>query len=157
MNRSETADPSALIARHVALGWSLLFLFASLGVILEALHGFKIGWYLSVANETRRHLWTLAHAHGVLLALVHLGFAATLTIRPDPVARRRDVSSLALSGASILLPGGFFLGGIWARGGDPGLGILLVPVGGGLLLLAVGLTALGVRSTRSGVRPADRD
>lgn len=152
MRRSESVAPPALISRHLALGWGLLFLFASLGVVLEALHGFKIGWYLSVANETRRHLWTLAHAHGVLLALVHLGFAASLAMRPDPVARRREVASAALLGASLLLPAGFFLGGIWARGGDPGLGILLVPVGGGLLLLAVALTALGVRRAAAGIR-----
>ena len=44
--------------------------------------------------------------------------------------------------ASLLLPGGFFLGGVVIYAGDPGLGILLVPVGALLLLTAVLLTAL---------------
>ena len=39
--------------------------------------------------------------------------------------------------ASVLLPGGFFLGGIAFYSGDPGLGVLLVPVGAVLLLTAV--------------------
>ena len=40
-------------------------------------------------------------------------------------------------GASILLPGGFFLGGIVFYGGDSGLGALLVPPGAALLLIAL--------------------
>jgi hypothetical protein len=36
----------------------------------------------------------------------------------------------------VLLPLGFMLGGVWTFGGDPGLGVLLVPPGGVLLLLA---------------------
>lgn len=46
--------------------------------------------------------------------------------------------------ASVLLPGGFFLGGIFIHGGDPGLGIFLVPLGAGFLFLVVLLTAVGV-------------
>ena len=45
-----------------------------------------------------------------------------------------------------MLPGGFFLGGLVIYAGDPGIGILLVPVGAVLLLAAVFLIA---RSTRS--------
>jgi len=44
-------------------------------------------------------------------------------------------------GASVLLPRGFFLGGVVTHAGDPGLGILLVPVGALLLLTAIFLTA----------------
>ena len=44
------------------------------------------------------------------------------------------------------MPMGFFLGGVVIYDGDPGLGILLVPIGGILLFVAVLLTALGVRS-----------
>jgi hypothetical protein len=49
--------------------------------------------------------------------------------------------------ANIVLPGGFFLGGVTIYGGDPGLGILLVPVGAFFLLAGVLLTAW--RVTRS--------
>jgi hypothetical protein len=43
--------------------------------------------------------------------------------------------------ASILLPGGFFAGGLVYYGGDPGPGILLVPVGAVLLLAAIFMLA----------------
>ena len=82
-------------------------------------------------------MWTLAHAHGTLLAVVHIVFglepggvpgaerAASADHVPVPVA------------ASVLLPGGFFLGGVAFYSGDPGLGVLLVPAGAVLLLLAL--------------------
>jgi hypothetical protein len=54
-----------------------------------------------------------------------------------------------LIGASVLLPGGFFLGGFFIYDGDPGLGALLVPVGGVLLLIAVFLTARGISAANS--------
>jgi len=50
-----------------------------------------------------------------------------------------------LTGATVLLPGGFFLGGAMIYAGDPGVGILLVPVGALLLLVAVGLLNLRLR------------
>src|SRR5712692_3117025 len=58
--------------RHNAFGWWLLFVSSTLGLLLELLHGFKVQAYLAVSNETRRLMWTLAHAHGVLIALVNL-------------------------------------------------------------------------------------
>ena len=123
--------------RHVQFGWWSLFVFATLGLVLETLHGFKVRAYLDVSNETRRLMWTLAHAHGTLLALVHVVFG--LTVRSDPALARRDLTriSAALIGASVALPGGFFLGGIAFFSGDPGLGILVVPVGAVLLMAAV--------------------
>ena len=53
-------------------------------------------------------------------------------------------------GASFLLPGGFFLGGIFAfeKTADPGIGIFLAPVGAFLLLTAVFLTARGVLAAK---------
>ncbi|MEM7232453.1 MAG: hypothetical protein AAF517_09780, partial [Planctomycetota bacterium] len=39
--------------------------------------------------------------------------------------------------AGLLLPGGFFLGGVFFYSGDPGLGILLVPIGAILMLIGV--------------------
>ena len=67
-----------LLRRHLRFGWWSLAFFLLVGTTLEAMHGFKVGYYLDASNATRRLLWTLAHAHGSLLGLVHLGFAASL-------------------------------------------------------------------------------
>jgi hypothetical protein len=135
---AERASAStSLVARHVRLGWLALLVFLTLGIALEAMHGFKVAWYMNVANETRRFMWTLAHAHGTLLGLVQLGYAFTLReleLEAQPGAR---IDSACLNAATVLLPGGFFLGGVMVYGGDPGVGILLVPVGALLLLAAV--------------------
>ncbi len=48
--------------------------------------------------------------------------------------------------ALVLVPGGFFLGGLFIHDGDPGLGILLLPPGAALLFAGVLLTASGIRS-----------
>lgn len=140
-----SAHAAPLSRQHLRFGWWSLLGFLSLGIALEALHGFKIGWYLDVANDTRRHLFTLAHAHGTLLALVHLAFAFTVATTDAWPARTRRVASRALMAASILMPAGFFLGGLFIHGGDPGLGIALLPIGAAFLVLAVALTALGQR------------
>lgn len=50
--------------RHLRFGWWSLLFFLTFGLGLETLHGLKVGWYLDVENETRRLMWTLAHAHG---------------------------------------------------------------------------------------------
>ena len=70
------ATDQRLVRRHLRFGWWSLATFGLLGLVLETLHGFKVGAYLDVSNETRRLMWTLAHAHGTLLGLVHLGFAS---------------------------------------------------------------------------------
>lgn len=130
-------DPQMYWRRHLRFGWWSLLIFLTLGIVLEALHGFKVGAYLNVSNSTRRLLWTLAHAHGTALALVHLGFAGTVRYLTDWVGRTRAFASVSLMAASILLPGGFFLGGLVIYAGDPGLGILLVPLGAIFLFLSV--------------------
>jgi len=127
---------------HLLIGWWSLLTFLSLGVILEAMHGFKIGWYLDVNNETRRLMWTLAHAHGVLLSLVHIVFGVCTHLVATSRPRWRAIASCSLTVSSILLPAGFFLGGIYVYDGDPGLGIFLVPPGALLLFVAVLLSAL---------------
>ncbi len=144
---SGASPHGACIGRHTRFAWWSLFAFLSLGMVLEAMHGLKVGWYLDVSNETRRLMWTLAHAHGTLLALIHAAFAFTLPRLPDWAPRSRDIASQCLIGASLLLPGGFFLGGIWIYDGDPGLGVLFVPLGGLLLAVGVLLIALGVQSS----------
>jgi hypothetical protein len=137
------------VRRHLRFGWTMMLVFISLGIVLETLHGFKIGWYLDVGNETRRLMWTLAHAHGTLISLVHIAFATTLRVAAGTSAPR--LASACLIGASVLLPGGFLLGGLFIHAGDPGVGILLVPVGAVLLLGAVFMTArvAGEMLTRS--------
>ena len=125
--------------RHLRFGWWLLLVSLSLGLTLEALHGFKLGWYLDVTNETRQLMLTLAHAHGTLLALVNI--AAGLTTRGVAGFTLRPSVSFALVLGSVLLPLGFLLGGLVIYDGDPGLAVLLVPLGGIFLLYAVGRAA----------------
>jgi len=132
--------PAQRVERNLRFGWWSLLVFLSLGAILEALHGFKIGWYVDVGNETRRLMFTLAHAHGTLLALVNI--AAGLTVRAVERFALRPPVSFALIWAAILLPGGFFLGGIVTYDGDPGLGVWLVPIGAALLFYSIAQIAL---------------
>ena len=123
--------------RHLRFGWWSLLLFLSLGFALELLHGFKVRLYLDVSNDTRRLMWTLAHAHGALLALIHLLFGLSVRALPELSTRHRPLISTALIGATCLLPGGFFLAGVSVSGFGPALGFLVVPVGGALALVAV--------------------
>ena len=100
--------------------------------------------YLDVSNSTRRLMWTLAHAHGTLLGMAHVIFGLSLQVLPELDSHRLPLISFSLIGASVLLPGGFLLGGITFYSGDPGLGIAVVPVGATLLLLAVLLIARSI-------------
>ena len=129
--------PLGYARRHLRFGWWSLLVFLTLGFVLELLHGFKVGMYLDASNETRRLMWRLAHAHGGLLGLIHVAFGLCLRGAPELASRRLPATSACLVGASFLLPGGFFLGGVAFYGGDPGLGILLVPAGAALLATAI--------------------
>ncbi len=129
------APPAGFAFRCLRFGWWSLAFWLSLGVALEAMHGFKLGWYLDVGHETRRLMLTLAHAHGALLAIVTI--VAGLTAQRLPALEHRTSAAAALRTAAVLVPLGFLLGGLFIHDGDPGLGILLVPVGAGLLLFAV--------------------
>jgi hypothetical protein len=125
-----------LVRRHLILGWTYLSFFVLLGLVLETLHGFKLQWYLSVANETRRLLFTLAHAHGVLLGVLNIVFG--LSIRAaSATGRAVTIASPCLAIGALLLPGGFLLGGIVIHSGDPNAFILLSPLGGVLLVAGV--------------------
>ncbi len=143
------ASPSsnyAYFRKHMRIGWWSLLVFLSLGLMLEALHGFKVQWYVGADNATRRLMLTLGHAHGTLLALIHIAFA----VAAREICKRSDGDLLwpsrCLLAAGILLPVGFLAGGISTYGGDPGLGILMVPAGGLLLVIGVFLTAMSVES-----------
>jgi hypothetical protein len=138
----------AVIRRHLRFGWVALLVFLVLGVFLEAMHGFKVGWYLNAGEETRRLLLTLAHAHGVLLALVNLAFAATLSRAPALDERAVKIASPCLTGAGILLPSGFLLGGLVTYGGDPGLAIFLIPPAALMLFAGVAAVAWALLRAR---------
>ena len=137
MNQND--DP--IVRLHLKLGWWGLLVFLSMGGGLELLHALKVSFYVDVASDTRRLLWTLAHAHGSLLALVHIGFAATLGLLPQWDERKRESASRALMISLVLVPGGFFLGGLFIHQGDPGLGIFLLPIGFLFLFVGVWRTA----------------
>ena len=123
-------------AWHQRFGWWSLFVFAALGLALEFLHGFKIQAYLAVSNETRRLMWTLAHAHGALIGLIHVVFGVSLAGgQIEPRLSKRI--SWSLIAATVLLPGGFFAAGITFYSGDPGVGIAVVPAGAIALLVAL--------------------
>lgn len=139
---SSTNDELSALRRDVArrqhrYGWTGLLLFLSLGALLEVLHGFKLGFYLDPENRLRREMWTLAHAHGTLLALIQIAFAVSLTRFGRWTAGRLKLASFFLLDAAVLIPVGFFLGGLAPSEGDPWMGILLVPLGAILLFVAV--------------------
>jgi len=117
------------------VGWTFLFFWALFGVALEAAHGWKLVAYLD--DPLAQKLLTLAHAHGVGLALVLLVWGeagAPLLGRPQPRAR-------ALASAGIMIPLGFALGAWDHPESDPAMGIVFVPVGALLLLCVLGETA----------------
>jgi hypothetical protein len=122
--------------RHLRTGWAALLFFATLGTLLELMHAFKVSWYLGVATESRRLMWTLAHAHGVALGLLNLALAAVVPLLPR---RLHPAASPSLVAGTILVPGGFFLGGLFVHGGDPGLGAVLIPPGALFVLVSLAL------------------
>ena len=128
--------------RHQLIGWCGLLLFLTLGLGLETLHGFKVGAYLDPEHRNRRLMWTLAHAHGTLISLVNIAFAVGLVQFGRWTPARLKLASFFLIDGLLLLPTGFFLGGVWHTETDPWLGVLLVPLGAVLLLIAVALIAI---------------
>lgn len=144
-------DLERTAARHLVFGWWLVVASIGLGTLLEGLHALKLGLYLDASNETRRLLWTLAHAHGALLGLVNVAFATSLPTLGRLSTAARTLASRALVAGGVLLPAGFLLGGIFVYEGDPGLAILIAPIGA--LLVLVGVVAIA-RGAGSGVREA---
>lgn len=124
---------------HNRVGWIALLVFLTFGGFLEFLHGFKFGFYLDPDNRLRREMWRLAHAHGTLLALIQIGFAAGLDRFGRWPTARLKLASFFLLDATVLIPLGFFLGGLAPTEGDPWIGVVLVPVGALLLFVAVAL------------------
>jgi len=141
--------------RNLRFGWWSLLVFLSLGGVLETLHGFKVGWYIDVGNEMRRLMFTLAHAHGTALAVVNI--VAGLTARNVEHLELRSSVSFGLIWSGILFPLGFFLGGVVTYGGDPGLGVWLVPVAALLLFYSVLRIALDLSKQKNSPRKTRND
>lgn len=132
----DSNDPVARAClRH---GWTWLAIFLLGGLALEALHGIKAPWYLE--QELRRELWTLAHAHGALLSLLNVVYA----IGAVPLfaeGKKCELAGRMLRWGALLVPAGFFFGGIGNSETDPSLFILATPVGALMVLHAVASAA----------------
>jgi len=136
-----------VMQRNRRFGWWSLLCWLGLGMALEAMHGFKIGWYLDVVSDGRRLQLTLAHSHGTLLALINLAFAVAVPADAPLASIAR--AGACLRWAALLMPIGFLLGGVFAMGADPGLPIVLVPIGGLLLFAGVLTAARAASATRA--------
>ena len=125
---SIAAESSA--RKSLRYGFTALLLFVLGGLMLEFLHLIKAPWYLE--DHLRRELWVLGHAHGAVLALFNLAYAALLP--------RLAVAASAgawLRWGAALVPAGFIGGGIANSEGDPSLLIVLTPLGA--LAVVIGL------------------
>jgi len=133
-------------SRHVRAGFWAIAIFAATGLALEALHAWKVPWYVDPAAETRRLLFRLGHAHGTLLGLVNVAFGLALRAHVTLGPRAGGLASGALLSSLVLVPLGFFLGGLGAKGGDPGAAVLVTPVGGVLFVIGAALAGWGARA-----------
>lgn len=133
-----TPESERMARRHLALGFGGLALFVLLGLALEGLHAFKVGFYLDQDQVTRRLLLRLSHAHGGVLSIVHLAFGLAAGRHPEVA---QPLASRALILGLVLVPAGFALGALGATASDPGLLVLLVPAGAVALLYGLIATA----------------
>ena len=124
------ATPSHPGAGLIRQGWISLALWIAFGILIEGFSAFRSPAYLD--DTVRREMFRLAHAHGTLLNLLLLG--AAICARLDLI-RLGPMTSLGLCAAAVLLPAGFLFAGLWHFKDEPGLAILLVPVGAVLLLV----------------------
>ncbi len=156
MARSTYGD--GLARNHVRFGWLALATFATVGAVLEALHGFKASWYLEEAYGTRRLLFTLGHAHGALMGVVNVVFGLAIAVL-DGRPGRLLLASRLLTVATVLLPAGFLIGGFGIRGTDPGIGIYLVPAGAACAVAAfvAAGTGLGSRAEATRSEPVGKE
>ena len=131
---------------HLRIGWWMLVTFVILGALLEAMHGFKLDLYLNVERTSTRVLWTLAHASGTLLGLVHIAFSATLFGQPNWRHSYVGLASACLNCASILCPAAFLVAGAFGSPGSIALGFVLAIPGILFFFLCLILIALGLDS-----------
>lgn len=127
---SDGGELATAVRSHLRYGATALLLFMLGGLGLEFLHLIKAPWYLD--HHLRRELWVLGHAHGALLALLNLAWAAVL-----PKLSSAATAGWALRWGAALVPAGFLLGGIGNGETDPSLAIVATPIGAALLLHAL--------------------
>lgn len=113
------------------------------GLLLEGLLGYKTPAYL--ADDVRRELFRLAHAHGTLLGVILV--AAALCCQRFKIAPPRAALAALRIGAAVM-PLGFLLAGIWHYESDPGLAIWLVPAAALLVIFGAISFALAARAER---------
>lgn len=111
--------------------WISLAAWIAFGLLLEGLIGYRIPALLD--DPLRREMFRLAHSHGTLLNLVL--FAAAIGARLE-MFKLESGTAFVLRAAVVAMPAGFLFGGLWHFKGDPGLGIVLVPIGAVMLLWA---------------------
>ena len=126
----EDRQLTVAVRSHLRYGATALLLFMLGGLGLEFLHLIKAPWYLD--HHLRRELWVLGHAHGALLALLNLAWAAVLPKLPAAAG-----AGWALRWGAALVPAGFLLGGVGNSETDPSLAIVATPIGAALLLHAL--------------------
>ncbi len=141
--QSTTALVERAAQQSLRYGFTALLLFVLGGLTLEFLHLIKAPWYLE--NHLRRELWVLAHAHGALLAVFNLAFAALL-----PRIAAAANAGVWLRWGAALVPAGFFGGGIANSEGDPSLLIVLTPIGALGVVIALVLSARAAWSKTAG-------
>ena len=142
----QSTSQQSRTAGLIRQGWISLAAWIVFGLLIESLIGFRSPALLD--DPVRREMFRLAHAHGTLLNLVLI--AAAICSRLDLIRLGRG-TSLGLRVAVVLLPVGFLLAGIWHFKDDPGVGILLVPVGAVLLLVSA--LSIGLSTSRRMTKP----
>lgn len=106
--------------------WICFWIF--FGLLLDSFLGTKQLFYIS--NPMRREMWRLAHTHGTLITLVFLAY-----MHFRGIAKKQHENMMFIG--AILMPVGFFLGGIVTTEIDPFVGVFLVPIGGFLFVLGL--------------------
>jgi hypothetical protein len=141
---ADAATPAGttLARAHERYGWALVAAGVAAGTAVESLLGFKSAAFL--LDPLRRELWTIAHFHAAFLGIVNLAYARGADAGALS-AGARVACSRAMRIGSLLLPAGFFLGGLSHFEGDPGIGILLSPVGALLVVTAAVVRAVYAR------------
>ena len=120
--------------RHLYLGFGAILLAGLLGLSLEAALGFRVPELVDADMHYRRALFRLGHAHLGLFGIVHVLVALCAH---TALIRLRAWISWSLSLGLALLPSGFWLGGAFLVGVEPGIGSVLAPVGAVFLLCGV--------------------
>lgn len=134
---NETINAGRARVRLLRSGWIGILAYLLVGMGLEVLHGWKVPWYLDVGQSSRRLMWTLAHTHGTLFSVVAVAASVSLPWARANASKAAGWIAWGVMGGQILMPLGFFLGGLWLRAGEPGVGVFLVPVGAVMMLIGV--------------------